>query len=146
MMLGDGPLRQSVLKEIQISGLEDRITAPGWVTPEEVIQWFSRSDILFMPSFAEGLPVVGVQSLAMGLSIVASRIGGFIDLVDEGKNGYLIGHENPKGFVNRLEELLSNPAQLQAFRLSSRKKAYHFDIEKIAEAYEDLFLSVIQQE
>lgn len=145
VMLGDGPLRPSVMEEIRILGLEDRVTAPGWVTPEEVIQWFSRSDILFMPSLAEGLPVVGVQSLAMGLSIVASQIGGFIDLIDEGKNGYLIDPENPNGFASRLEGLLSDTTQLQAFRLASRQKAGHFDIVKVAGAYEALFLSVIQQ-
>jgi len=142
VMLGDGPLYQSVRREIKSAGLEDRFFLPGWVAPEEVIQWFDRADLLFMPSYAEGLPVVGVQSLAMGLCIVASRVGGFIDLVDEGQNGYLVDIQNPGGFVPYLEELLTNPARLKTFRLASRKKAEQFDIRKIARDYEKIFQSV----
>ena len=101
-----------------------------------------KSDVLFMPSLSEGLPVVGVQSLAMGLSIVATRIGGFIDLVDHGTNGYLIDQENPDGFEPVLQELLSNTERLQAFRQASRRKAESFDIKLVAKAYEDIFLSI----
>jgi len=70
-MLGDGPLYLDVQEEIKNLGLEDRISLLGWVTPREVIDHLSKSDILFMPSISEGLPVIGVQSLAMGLAIVA---------------------------------------------------------------------------
>jgi len=145
-MLGDGPLYQNVKKEIQNAGLEDRILLPGWIAPEEVVHWFDQADLLFMPSYAEGLPVVGVQSLAMGLCIVASRVGGFIDLVDEGQNGYLVDIQNPGGFIRYLEELLTNPDQLLAFRLASRQKAKKFDIRKIAQDYEKIFQSVAGSE
>ena len=59
---------------------------PGWVTPEQVVERLSHSDILFMPSLSEGLSIVGLQALSMGLAIVASRIGGFIDLVEHDVN------------------------------------------------------------
>ncbi|RMD61637.1 glycosyltransferase family 1 protein, partial [Candidatus Parcubacteria bacterium] len=88
VMLGDGPLMPQVREAIARHGLEGRFILPGWVTPEEVLQWFDRSDILFMPSLSEGLPVVGVQALAKGLAIVASRVGGFVDLVRDGENGF----------------------------------------------------------
>ena len=79
--------------------LQSRFTLPGWVTPEEVLDWFSKSDILFMPSLSEGLPVVGVQALAKGLAFVVSDIGGFVDLVDDEENGYLIDGSNPVGML-----------------------------------------------
>ncbi|MCC6260072.1 MAG: glycosyltransferase family 4 protein, partial [Anaerolineales bacterium] len=88
-MLGDGPLLEEVKAEIKRSHLEDRFELPGWITPDEVLTWFSKSDILFMPSLSEGLPVVGVQALAKGLAIVASAIGGFQDLVVHNENGFL---------------------------------------------------------
>jgi len=141
-MLGDGPLREDVMQEIRDAGLEGRVTLPGWVTPEEVIQWFSKSDILLMPSYSEGLPVVGVQALAMGLGIVASKIGGFVDIVDEGQNGYLVNVADPDGFARYLQELLTNQSRLLALRLASRQKAYQFDIHQVAQAYEDVFKSV----
>jgi len=142
-LLGDGPLRIDVEREIQKSGLEDRFILTGWVTPQEVYNHLSQSDILFMPSLSEGLPVVGVQSLAMGLAIVASRVGGFIELVDEGKNGFLVDLENPNGYLTGLRKLLEDTACLKSFRLASREKAQEFDINRIVQAYENVFLSCI---
>jgi len=142
-LLGDGPLRGEMEKEIQRAGLMDRFLLPGWVTPDDVIQWFLKSDILFMPSISEGLPVSGVQGLALGLCIVASRIGGFVDLVEDGVNGYLIDSDDENSFIKCLEELLSDHVALERFRKASRKKAHQFDIEKVVDAYEEIFLSVI---
>jgi L-malate glycosyltransferase len=152
-VLGDGPLRSEVNQEIQACGLADRFTLPGWVTPEEVVERLSHSDILFMPSLSEGLSIVGLQALSMGLAIVASRIGGFLDLVDSGVNGYLIDpaglgpHSNPSapsppdGYASALEKLLCCPERLQAFRLASRLKAQNFDIQRVARAYEEILAS-----
>ena len=144
IMLGDGPLRKDIEAEIKKHQLADRFTLPGWVTPTDVVHWLKKSDILFMPSLSEGLPVVGVQSLAMGLAIVASKAGGFIDLVDQGINGNLIDVENINGFSETISALVNNPQLLLTYRQASRKKAQDFDIEKISERYEKLFLNALK--
>ncbi len=144
-MLGDGPLLNDVKREIEKKGMNDRFDLPGWVTPEEVLDWFSKSDILFMPSLSEGLPVVGVQALATGLAIVASRIGGFTDLVDEGKNGFLIETSDLYRFVDTLRNLLSNPPSLFECRKESLHRSAKFDIVRIAGEYEVIFREVIER-
>ncbi len=138
-LLGDGPVRQQVEAEIRRNGLEERFSLPGWVTPEEVIEVFRRGDLLFMPSLSEGLPVVGVQSLAMGLAVVCSDAGGLVDIVDPGVNGYLVEKSNPAGYAQALAELLSDRQKLLAFRLASREKAREFDLVRVVEAYTRLF-------
>jgi len=142
-LLGDGPLRDEVERKIKLTGLETRISLTGWVTPQEVYKHLSKSDVLFMPSLSEGLPVIGVQSLAMGLAIVASRVGGFVELVDEGKNGFLVDLQHPDDYLVGLQKLLEDYTLLKSFRLASRKKAQNYDINQIAGAYEDLFSSII---
>jgi glycosyltransferase involved in cell wall biosynthesis len=142
VLAGDGPLRQKMTQEIQALGLSDRVQITGWISPEEVIQWIRSSDILFMPSLAEGLSVVGVQSLAMGLAIVASRSGGFTDLVDAGVNGDLIAVDQPERYERALRELLSDPERLLRARRASSQKAQAFDLSKIVSAYEELFATV----
>ncbi len=142
-MLGDGPLFSDVKREIFRQGLEDRFHLPGWVTPEDVLVEFSKSDILFMPSYSEGLPVVGVQALAKGLAIVASDIGGFLDLVEHEKNGYLISVNDHSSFSNALRELISRPEILLQFRKSSLEKSDEFDIQKVANKYQSIFQSVL---
>lgn len=141
-MLGDGPLFEDVKMEIQRNGLEDRFELPGWITPQEVLQWFSQSDILFMPSLSEGLPVVGVQALANGLALVVSDIGGFKDLVDEGENGHLIEYYDIAGFAAKLRLLLTDPEKLYKYRLQSLQKALEFDNEGIGRSYEAIFSSL----
>lgn len=140
-MLGDGPLMGDVRREIEALELGERILLHGWVTPEQVLAAYRRSDILFMPSLSEGLPVAGVQALAMGLALVVSRIGGWSDLIQPGENGAMVDVEDTAGFEEALRELLGNPARLLAARQASRKLAAQFDLARITASYEELFLS-----
>jgi glycosyltransferase involved in cell wall biosynthesis len=144
-MLGDGPLFEDVKREIEKYNMCERFELHGWVTPEQVLDQFSKSDILFMPSFSEGLPVVGVQALAKGLAIVASRIGGFLDLVDENQNGYLIDVQDQDAFAEILRKLISTPGLLSQFRAASLKKSQDFDIQKVADQYQIIFRDVLNE-
>lgn len=143
LMLGDGPLRSEVESAIRQAGLESRFELPGWVTPEQVLEGFARSDILFMPSLSEGLPVVGVRAVALGLAVVASRVGGFLDLVDPEVNGQLIDIDDPGGYAGALRDLLIDPDHLQAAREASRRKSAQFDIERVVDAYISLFAEAL---
>ncbi len=146
VMMGDGPLLADVKRRIASHKMEDRFTLPGWVTPQDVLQWFGKGDLLFMPSLSEGLPVVGLQALVKGLAIVASRAGGFVDLVDDCKNGFLVGLDESPRFSSLLLELLSNPNRLLSFRNASLEKAQSFDIRQIAGQYEEIFKGIVRVE
>ena len=143
VMIGDGPLMQDVRRAVAESGLEGRFQFTGWIDPQEVLNWFDSSDILFMPSRSEGLPVVGIQALAKGLAIVASHVGGFVDLVDNNKNGYLIRQEDAGEFRTSLLGLLSDSNRLLSFRNASLEKAKYFEINQVVKEYENLFQSVL---
>jgi L-malate glycosyltransferase len=145
ILIGDGPLRADMESEIARSGLEQRIHLKGWVTPQEVLDWFQRSDILFMPSRSEGLPVTGVQGLAMGLAVVASDIGGFKDIVEPGSNGILVPLNEPAGYERALRDLLSNPPRLLAYRKASRILAERFELSRVIPAYEQMLVEACQQ-
>lgn len=141
-MLGDGPLFDDVKQEIEKNNLQTQFTLFGWVTPEHVLNQFSQSDILFMPSLSEGLPVTGVQALANGLAFVVSDIGGFSDLVDESQNGFLIDTLNTSGYVKALQKLISQPQTLLKFRQASLVKAKQFDIVQVTNKYEKIYKSI----
>jgi L-malate glycosyltransferase len=145
ILLGDGPERQALEEQIQQAGLTGRFTLPGWVTPSEVIAVLSQSDILFIPSLSEGLPLVGVQSLALGLAVVGSKAGGLVDIVDHGVNGFLVEKTNPGGYAQALREILSDQELLLAFRHASRAKAGQFDLDFIGRAYSQLFASCVAE-
>ena len=143
-MVGDGPLRPDVEKAISDHSLSDRITLTGWVKPREVLEQFRQSDILFMPSHSEGLPVVGVQAMAMGLALVLSDVGGCGDLIKNDVNGYLVDKDDIKGFENALRSLINDHEKLLSFRQSSRHLASQFDINHIVAAYHEVFCEVFE--
>jgi len=146
VMIGDGPLLPDVKKMIVESNMQDRFILTSWITPGEVMQWLNGSDILFMPSLSEGLPIVGVQALAKGLAIIASRVGGFVDLVDEAWNGHLIERNDMVNFSVKLRKLLEDQGYLLSLRHASLEKAKSFEINRIADQYESIFLEMIGQE
>jgi len=138
VMAGDGALKPDVEALTGRLGLKDRITFPGWLTPAEVKAQFAQSDILLLPSLSEGLPVVGVQGMAMGLALLLSRAGGNPDLVDAPRNGYLFDPQDTAGFASALRGWLSNHTELLAARRASREMADVFSLERVVTQYEDV--------
>lgn len=147
VMMGDGPLWEEIQQELIKRDLEKRFQLTGWVSPEKVREIFCESDILFMPSFSEGLPVVGIQALAAGLAFMVSDIGGFVDLVSNGENGFRVPLEENyvSEFVERFSSLLASPDGIHKLKAASRIKAKEFDIGYIARQYIRCFEGVVEE-
>jgi len=141
-MHGDGPLREAVREMVAGCGLAERFSFPGWVTPEALLDAFAHSDILVMPSRSEGLSVVGVQSLGMGLAMVLSDVGGNSDLVQQGENGFLFPSGDLPALTTALKTLLESRAELRAAQQKSRELAQAFDLESVVGQYEALFANL----
>ena len=142
VMLGDGPQYGHITSRIKQAGLSDRFSLPGWVEPAQVLSTMEQCDILFMPSLTEGLPVVGVQALEAGLAIIASNVGGFVDLVENDKNGILCFPMDRQTMVEGLRNLLSNQDKLMQARNYSRELAKNFSINEVVDKYESLLLEI----
>lgn len=102
-LVGDGPLRPAIEDVVERMGLGDRVSLAGFLTEDETLAAIASSDILVLPSFMEGLPVVLIEALAMGKPVVASRIAGIPELVEHGRSGLLF---TPSDLLN-LEEVLA---------------------------------------
>lgn len=143
VMAGDGEQLESVRRLAARHGLVARIRLPGWVTPEQVLEQLGRGDILVLPSRSEGLSVVGVQGLAMGLALVLSDAGGNPELVRSGENGFLFPAGDVDALTSALESLLSAPGKLSAFQARSRELAADFELGKIVGQYEQVLGEVV---
>jgi glycosyltransferase involved in cell wall biosynthesis len=142
VMAGDGEQLETVRGLAGRYGLETRIHLAGWVTPEQVLEHLAASDILVLPSRSEGLSVVGVQALAMGLALVLSEAGGNPELVRPAENGFLFPAGDVSALAAALERLLAAPEQIGAFQAKSREMAAEFDLEKIVAQYEGVLQEV----
>lgn len=138
-LIGDGQDMESLKQSVKEESLEERIIFPGWKTPEEVIEIFHRSDILFMPSLTEGLPVTGIQGMASGLVLLLSNAGGNPEIISEGQNGFIHEPNDTAGYAADLRALLTDPDLLTAMRECSLRQAAAFDIRKTAGDYLKVF-------
>jgi glycosyltransferase involved in cell wall biosynthesis len=143
VMVGDGPLMPDVRRALAENGLTERVRLTGWVTPEQALEEIVNADILVIPSFSEGLPVVAVQALAAGVAIVASRVGSLDDVVVHGKNGFLVDEIQPDEFARYLRYFLVENTLLQDAKKHSLLQASEFDLQRIIGQYETHLLSIL---
>jgi glycosyltransferase involved in cell wall biosynthesis len=136
-VIGDGPLCSDMRVLAGKSGIDGRVIMHGWISNARVAEIMAGADILLMPSLNEGLSMVAIEALQHGLAIVASKIGGMRDIVEEGKNGFLC-ELSPGAFAQKLGTLLADTPMLERMRRASCHKAGDFDLEKTVTAYENV--------
>ena len=102
VLIGDGPLRGPIEAQIARLGLRDHVRLTGWLGSEQVRDEIEQSRALVLPSFAEGLPVVLMESLALGRPVVSTYIAGIPELVVPEVCGWLV----PAGSIDALADAL----------------------------------------
>jgi colanic acid/amylovoran biosynthesis glycosyltransferase len=120
-LLGDGELRGEVERAIARHQLGAKVHLAGWADEDTVRAAIAGARALILPSFAEGLPVVIMEALALGRPVVATYIAGIPELVEAGKNGWLVPAGSVPDLVKALEEVLAaSPQQLNAMGAAGR--------------------------
>ena len=145
IMLGDGPQMEEVRTLIKKHQLEQRFTLPGWVSPDDVVNFMEKSDILFMPSLRDAMPMAGLQGLAAGLAVVASEIGSIPDIVADNENGFLVTPGDLNGYAAAMKRLLDNHTLLENFRHKSSELVAKFNITEVISAYEALYRKAVER-
>ena len=140
-LVGDGPLRGELEKLSHREGLAARVHFHGWVTPEAATAVMRESDVLVMPSLSEGLPLVGLQSLGLGLALVVSDHPSFHDIVQDGVNGFMRPATDAGVFADALRKLLTSPPLLLAMKEASLNLAPRFEAGRVARQMEALLLA-----
>lgn len=113
--VGDGELRGMIEEAIAQEGVGDSITLAGWQDETQVRNALIRSRALVLPSFAEGLPVVIMEALAMGRPVVSTYVAGIPELVQTGISGWLVPAGSVAALADAVAEVLATaPEQLTA--------------------------------
>jgi len=107
VIVGDGAQMEAVQTRAAELDLTGRIRFAGALSEIETLGEIARSDVLVLPSLMEGLPVVLMEAMAMGRPVLASRIAGIPELVEEMRSGYLFTPSDWNDLARRLAALLS---------------------------------------
>jgi glycosyltransferase involved in cell wall biosynthesis len=132
---GDGPDRDRLAASIREHGLDGRVHLLGAVPPERVRQLLAGATVFCLPSFSEGVPVVLMEAMATGLPVVATRITGVPELVEDGRSGTLVPPGRADLLADALEGVLgAAPAEREAMGAAGRARVEaEFDQARSAE-------------
>lgn len=111
-------------------GLEDSVTFPGVVRQEELPYYYSAANACVIPSHYESFGLVALESLACGTPVISTRVGMMEDIIQDGKNGFIVEDNSPQHLAAQISLLLSSP---EAFPPDSiRESVTGFDWGRIA--------------
>ncbi|MEZ0318309.1 MAG: glycosyltransferase [Methylophilaceae bacterium] len=116
---GDGEMRTELEAQIKRYGLEQKVRITGWISSDQVRDEILNAKALVLPSFAEGLPVVLMEAMALRRPVISTYIAAIPELVISGENGFLF----PAGDVDALAECLERFLGLPDAQLASMGEA-----------------------
>ena len=128
-LVGAGAERTVLEAQARALGLEGAVTFTGAQSQAQVADRLEDSDILVLPSFAEGVPVVLMEAMASRIPVVATRVGGVQELVADGESGLVVPPGCVDSLVAALDRLLSDPELCRRMGLAGRRTVEaEFDI------------------
>jgi glycosyltransferase involved in cell wall biosynthesis len=120
VLAGDGPLRQKVDRAVARSVYPTVLL--GRLSPSEVPRFLSAIDVLAVPSRDEGLPRAVLEGMAMQVPIVASRIGGIPEALEDGVSGFLVPPGNAAALSTAMERILTDPVLASRLGAKGRQR------------------------
>ena len=119
-------------------GLADRVVFAGYVA--DTRRAYVAADVLLMPSRFEGLPMTLLESMAMGLPVVASKLDGIAEVIADGREGFLVDAGDAAAFANGIARLLESPPLASEIATNARAKIEAgFSVERMTSAVERVY-------
>lgn len=104
-MIGGGEMESEVRAEISQRGLDGSVSISGAVKREEALAKLRRAEAMLMTSEWEGLPVAVLEAMAIGVPVVASRVSGIPEIIEDGVDGVLVDSRDPADFAEGVRSL-----------------------------------------
>ena len=114
-LAGDGELRGEIEALVKAYGLNTRVQITGWISSDEVRRRLLEARALVLPSFAEGLPVVIMEAMALRRPVISTYVAGIPELIHDGEHGWLIPAGEIDALARAMQQCLETPpVRLQA--------------------------------
>lgn len=147
VLAGDGEMRPQVEALVRRLGLQAQVRITGWISSEQVRAELLAARALVLPSFAEGLPVVIMEAMALRRPVITTFVAGIPELVRQGQDGWLFPAGDVEGLAQAMRDCLATPVD-QLARMAegahARVLARH-DIDTEATKLKALFTATVEQ-
>lgn len=143
VMAGNGNLYHEISELIKRYGLENKVHLPGFVDTRDYLK---VSNLLVLPSEIDGRPNAVLESLSMGVPVIASSVGGLPKIIKDEYNGFLCTSGDTESFVNRIQKVIANKDLYLSMRKNARNYAVEYlDIDIVQNKYISLFEELLIQ-
>lgn len=139
VMIGKGPMREAILKKASSLGILEALSLPGACNSDQVADYMNAADAFCLCSHNEGLPNVILESLACGLPVISSDVGGIGEVLNSPEYGSLVQANEASSlsnYVKALQDRLDSPHQREVIE----KYGKQFTWQKSAGRYQELIL------
>jgi len=143
VLIGDGPDKQNLEVLAAELGIAERVSFIGRLPFEDVPTYLEAADMFSFASVTETQGLVTIEAMAAGLPIVAVDGSGTHDIVDNGKEGFLVEND-PNALASAINEMLSDPKQMKQFSANALKKAKTFDMNRLGKQMIKVYEQAIQ--
>jgi len=138
LLLGEGELREDLEAEARRLGIEKNIRFLGW--RDDVPELMDAADAFVLASHNEGLGLVLVEAMSKGLPVVATRVGGIPDVVQDGATGHLVPPESPNALSQAMLKLIEDPWERKRMGEAGRRRAdSRFSIDATVQLTQQLY-------
>lgn len=129
-VVGDGPSRAKAIEMAKRLGISDQVSWEGAVGQDRIRDYYAGCDVFCLPSFAEGIPIVLMEAMAMEVPVVANAITGIVELVENGVSGFLVRPGRVDELTEQLAKLLEDPALRRSMGRAGRARVQaEYDLE-----------------
>ena len=142
VLVGEGPLRSRLQAQVTRCGLSDHVIFAGYRDDVEAI--IAASDLLVMPSLREGFGDPLIEAMALRRPVIASRVGGMVEIVRDGETGLLVSPGDPGALARSVINLLRDPQARERMGLQGHQVALReFSVERLADSLARLYNELI---
>ncbi|EEF63169.1 glycosyltransferase family 4 protein [Pedosphaera parvula] len=120
--VGDGPALVDLQQLARSLGVEKHCTFVGRLAHPKVLNRMATAVATIVPSRNEAFGLVNIESMAVGTPIIASKVGGIVEIVRDGVDGFLVSPDDPQSLADKLYALMSNPDLRREMSLNARKR------------------------
>lgn len=143
---GDGPELTDLEAQAHDLGVSDAVDFPGWVSPSQVPELINSSTLVIVPSRRESFGLVAAEAAQMGRPVVASRIGGLVEVVADRETGLLVSVDDASAFTEAIAGLLENPEMANRMGEMARRRIQEkFSFNKQVDAYDALYREILKE-
>jgi glycosyltransferase involved in cell wall biosynthesis len=141
-LVGDGPDREGLERAIAANDLGRYVTLEGSVNQDEIRAYYRQADIFVLPSFAEGIPVVLMEAMAMEIPCVSTFVAGIPELIRNEVDGILVSPSDDRALAGAIKRLIEEPDLRRRLGEAGRRRVVEkYDLDRnithLAEIFAD---------